>query len=347
MVTCPKCHTQINNPKAHFCYSCGSRLEVSKTPVQEYEEKIESIKDQTVKSSATPSTDVKNTSSFSISKGSEKGAHTETSNNDSISKRWNYFIVGVNALSVLFLIVALGFFFRANQYSLGEKALPVVEINKLVVENAGDLQLEEVVLKSDYQSIVPREAKLYIEASNLEVAVPTYIGESNTKYFEETFELEFLDLLVFMKKDYAFVKTETDNYAFIFSVGGFDFFERAYSKYQENKSQSAEVFAKRVGEFFVISNSEELIKSMDGVVAGVSVSISSEPNFTRSITQAQRPLFFVYASSKEYFDLFSNEYLNELSLDGLVPTTTNYVDTLSFYVEKQANDYLIVPIKNE
>lgn len=334
MKTCPKCLTKINNPEATFCYNCGGRIDVENT-LDKNENYISTIKeDLTNKREAINSKDAdKNT----------QGNSFKTT--DTLSKRWNYFIVGVNALSVMFLVVALGFFFRSvNNTKTGLNMYPVVTIENVVIEESSKITLTDFVNKSQYYNIVPKTVSSYSEITDVEKVLTNTLSKDNIGYLEKTFDMKFDDFLVFFKKDFAYTRKDGD-YAFIFKVGGFDFFDRAYSKYQENKKESAGIYAKRVGEFFVLSNSTNLINTMESVTQGTEASLGSDPKFKTFLSDVSiNTVYFSYFSYGNNYKDFVEKELPKLNLTTIQKYVVKFKPSL-LYLAKEGNKYVLYPIE--
>lgn len=335
MRTCPKCLSKINDPQASFCYSCGARLEV--TGVKELnEDKINTISDSLSNKSGESNTSVKSVLD---------SPKTNKISADTLSKKWNYFIVGVNALSVLFLIVALGVFFRAsNPIKNDLSLLPVVMVESVSIDKDTKINLTDYVNKSEYYKIVPKTVSSYSEISDLQNVVKNIISDSDKKYLESTLDMSFEDFLVFFKKDFAYI-TYNNKQALILKVGGFDFFDRAYAKYQESKKENAGIYLKRVGEYFVISNSTELINLMESVSQGTEGSLSSDVRFKSKILEVQNnPVFYTYISSVDNYKDFVDKTLPKLNLQDLQKYFIKFKATV-VSISKQGNEYTLYPVE--
>jgi|GEM_PF-3839693 len=340
MNVCPKCKSKIYNPQASFCYKCGYRLtdEVAEKNTAEL-----SIDNIPPKKSYDESA-LKQTRSINL--GSEAVAEEVRAKKSlDLNKRWNFFVVGVNALSIMFLIVAVGLFFRSANPASGQSLIPMVELNVVEVnDEVGDL-FDTNVMKNNYYKIVPKTTLLYVESSNLNDFIKSYLTEEQKKYLEDTYELSFDDFLVFLGVDYSYIKNSDGDSAAIVQVSGFDFFERTYSKYQENKNNNAPIITKRVGEFLVFSTSSDLINEFDEVVSGTKSSLEQNPNFSlvlKSVTD--KPVLFVYTDPQEYDREKINEDLDVLGLKFLDDEASKTTSS-AFYVVKEGSKYVVKEAK--
>jgi hypothetical protein len=337
MNVCPECHTKIYNPSASFCYKCGIRLDNLKKQ-QVGQQKTDPIADTPFVTKNIPKA-----SEESLVDSRVDQVKSSVAEDYNMSKRWNYFVVGVNALSILFLVVALGMFFRAGSGGDFKSFTPVVEVNNIEIDDAMDDLFDSTVLKSEYYKVVPSNTTLYIESSNLNEFIQSYLSEEEAEYLEATYELKLSDFLVFLNSDYAFIKNTDGDEAVLVRVNGFDFFERTYSKYQENKTESAPLITKRVGEYLVISKSQEYINAMDDVVAQTEKSINQETGFTSALNSASgKPLMFLYSNASSYD---SNELEADLAKLDLVflHDDTVKAGASSIYVVKEGTKYLVKP----
>ena len=333
MKTCPKCLTKINNPEAVFCYNCGGRLTVEDIETRK-ENFISSLhEDHSVKENKIPNSDINKELKVNSFKTS-----------DMLSKRWNYFIVGVNALSLMFLVVALGFFFRSvNTNKTTLEMYPVVSIESVEIEGSSKIKLVDYVNKSQYYSITPKNVNSYSEMTGIESVITNIMKAEHISYLEKTFDMKLKDFLVFFKKDFAYVRKD-DDYALIFKVGGFDFFDRAYSKYQENKVNSASIHAKRVGEFFVISDSSDFIKSMDLVIEGKESSLGADPKFKSKLSEVGiNSVYFGYVGGN-YFKEYVDKDLARLNLQSIQNSAIKFKPSL-IYLAKEGSKYVLYPVE--
>ncbi len=337
MKTCPKCLTKINNPEATFCYNCGGKLEVEES-VERKDNYISSLHEVAPLKGDT----VINTKVGADDDNTNKVTSFKTT--DTLSKRWNYFIVGVNALSLMFLVVALGFFFRSvNTNKSNLEMYPVVSVENVVIEDSSSIKITDYVNKSQYFNIVPKNVSSYSETTGIESVFPNLLKGEAANYLEKSFDMKLKDFLVFFKKDFAYIRKD-DDYAFIFKVGGFDFFDRAYSKYQENKKDGMGVYAKRVGEFFVISNSSDLIKSMDLVTEGTESSLGSDPRFKSKLSEVGiNSVYFGYVSSNSFKNYVEKD-LPRLNLSTLQQYAVKFKPSL-MYLAKEGNKYVLYPVE--
>ena len=340
MRLCPKCLAKINNPDAFFCYNCGSRLpDKASEDIELSENKIDSIRSDYSDKNLLHN-NVKNTPTVKKTIPINKIGGADT-----LSRRWNFFIVAVNALSIMFMVVALGVFFRSTTPVNNDLPLyPVVVVENVRVESTDGLKLADYVNKSKYYNVVPKGVSFYSEISDINTVTENLFLKEDISYLEKSLDMSFKDFLVFFKKDFAYAKKD-GNYMLILKVGGFDFFDRAYAKYQENKSEVASVYLKRVGEFFVISNSLKLINTMESVSQGVEQSLASDIRFKSAITDIPiNTVFFVYFNSYDHYAKFVEKDLPLLNLEKLQKYFVKFKPNL-VSLTKQGNEYLLYPIE--
>lgn len=345
MNVCPECKSKIYNPQASFCYKCGHRLtkKTDKTTEKNTAEVTESIYSTPSKKSYDELV-LNQTSSISLD-SKTKIEEVKAKKSPDLNKRWKFFIVGVNALSIMFLIVAVGLFFRSASPAIGQSLTPMVELNAVEVNDEVGNLFDTTVMKNNYYKIVPKTTLFYAESSNLEDFIKSYLTEEQKKYLEDTYELSFDDFLVFLGVDYSYIKNSDGDTAVIVQVSGFDFFERTYSKYQENKRNNAPIITKRVGEFLVFSTSSDLINEFDEVVSGTNSSLEQNPNFSLALKSvAEKTVLFVYTDPEGYDREKINEDLNVLGLEFLDDEASKTTSS-SFYVVKEGSKYVVKEAK--
>lgn len=323
MRVCPSCGLKVNNDLSNFCYSCGEKL---------------------------PEREINSTTGLNSIRSdiniNEKKSHKKI--NFSKLSDLKFFIIGVNALSVLFFVFALGIFFRfgyVNPYQ-GNKISPLVEINSISLGRADIFSsFSGFVLKSSLYELTPLEIYSYIESSNSNTFLKNFISDENKKYLQDTFELDFEDLLVFFKPTLAYVQKDNSTYAVILETSGFDFFERAYSKYQTNKKQTAKIYAKRVKEFLIFSNSENFLGDFEDVSNNLQISLSTDSTFKSAISESNsKSVFFVYSNNKNYYE---NDFNKDLELFELQIFEDEFekFETTSFFISEFDNTYELNPIE--
>jgi len=339
MRICPNCNAQIHNPEAYFCYNCGAKLFDEK--------KIESLSKSQLNELIRQEKTISSLAPKKEPMGSEKTTEAKRIEvrEDSLSKKWNYFVAGVNVISILFLVITLGIFFRAVNLESLDTFTPLVSINNVEIEESKVTNLEAEVLKSEYYNIVPQNVLLYLESSNLKEFLPNMLSDEEKNYIESTYEMNLEDLLIFMKPDFSFVRKNVDTWAIITRTGGVDFFERTYSKYQENKVENPPIYSSRVNEFLIFSKDEGFINEMRDVANNIELSISKDATFVNKKNSIRgTPLFFAYSSSKEYFVSKFNEDLDRLKLSDLFDSI-NKTDFSATFVVKEGSGYFMYTIE--
>ncbi|NCT55587.1 hypothetical protein GW755_01945 [bacterium] len=320
MRSCPKCHAQINNPLSFFCFDCGSRLLIKEKEVSFDSNKIEEVV------SADSSSIVNKVSHF----------------DDKKTKKWNSFVLGANALSLMFVLFSAGVFFRTNFIKNTNTIDPLVSVNsvELEVKNLG-IKLEEEVLKSDFYAVVPGGVIFYAESSDPGYLMGSLLTSQQKKYIADSYELKFSDFLIFMRSDYAFVKKNKSSWAIITKTGGVDFFERTYAKYQKNKSKDARILTSRIGEFLVVSNDLNLVQEMEDVNNKISLGLQNNANFSRSIGSVKDyVVFFAYSPSKDFLADDLEVDLKLFGLDSLLEDLGK-VEGSGLYVVKDSTGYSV------
>lgn len=323
MRICPSCGLKVNNDLSNFCYSCGEKLPEQNTNISAG---LNSIRNDL--------------------NGSQKATRKKI--NFSILSDWKVFVVGVNALSVLFFVFALGVFFRfgfTNSNGIS-KISPLLEINNVTLEKSDSfLAFRGFVLKNSFIDFSPLEIYSYIESSNSDVFLNNFLSSNDKKYLETSFELDFEDLLVFFKPAFAYVKKDNSKYALILETSGFDFFERAYSKYQANKKQPAQIYAKRIKEFLIISNDTEFLGDFEDVSNKLQNSLSTDANFKSAVSASgTKSLFFVYSNDSNYFE---KDFSDDLKLFELESFTEKFkkFDANAYSISKFDNVYELTPLE--
>lgn len=344
MNVCPECKSKIYNPQASFCYKCGFRLnEVEASEQGGFPDEKEGLVKTPAKKSY-ENVDTTMTSSISIDK-SEIPPETHPKKTPDLNKRWGVFVIGVNAISIMFLIVAVGLFFRSASPSSGQSITPMVELNVVEInDDVGEL-FDTNVMKNNYYKIAPKSTLLYAESSNLEDFISKFLSDEQKKYLEDTYELKFDDFMVFLGVDYGYIKDSSGDSAVIVQVSGFDFFERTYSKYQDNKSNDAPIITKRVGEFLVFSTSNDLINEFDEVITGTNSSLEQNPSFSLALKSVtEKPVLFVYTDPEEYGRENINDDLDVLGLEFLDDEASKTTSS-AFYVVKEGSKYIVKEAK--
>lgn len=321
MRICPSCSAKINNDSSSFCYSCGAKLN----------DIVEQPAIRTVIADSNPVNNPKNNKAHRFPLFSD----------------WKVFIVGVNALSVLFFVFVLGVFFRygLNNKSTTPQLSPLLEINSVSLENPSDFSsFKGNILKNSYYNIVSQDSESYIESSNVEQFLKKLLSDEQKKYLETTFELDFDDLLVFFKPSFAFSRDSKSAYAIVLETSGFDFFERSYSKYQNNKKQNAPIYAKRIKEFLVLSNDEKYLAEFDDVSNNIQPSLGDDSNFKNSVVECEdRSLLFIYSKNTDYLE---NSFSKDLEILGIKDYEEIFkkFDSKAFCVSKFENDIELLPL---
>lgn len=327
MRTCPNCHSQINNPESSFCFECGSNIPLDlKKP-----EKIIDQKD-TLVVQVTPS-------------AVETPKSVNNSFDDIKTKKWNSFVLGSNAVSVLFVLFSVGVFFRTNYSKSSEIMGPIVAVNNVEISKEKlDIKLEEEVLKSNLYEVIPEDVIMYSESSNLNDFLRSLLSSEQRKYLEDSYELKFDDLMIFMRPNYAFVRKNNDSWAVITKTGGVDFFERTYAKYQENKTVNAEIVTSRIGEFLIISNDVEFVQQMGDVSNKISLGLKNNANFSKSLSSAKGfVVYFAYSPSQEYLATSLENDLKLFKLESLIDHIGK-TEGFGLYVVKDSTGYSVSQI---
>lgn len=323
MRVCPQCHSQINNPDSSFCFVCGKK--VAGEADLRVDISTESTNDNTV-----------STIAKEVIQDKPKILPTA----DQKTKKWNNFVMGSNALALLFAIFSFGVFFRTGFTKSDNILSPSVSINNVEIAEEGlEISLEEEVNKSEYYGIVPESTILYVESSNLEELLKNKLSDEQKKYLEDTYELKFSDLLIFMRSDFAYVKKDGGTWAVITKTGGVDFFDRTYAKYQDNKTNNAPMLTSRVGEFLVFSESEDYIKEMDNVNNEILLGLANSSGFISSLGGIKgAPVFFAYSPSSDYLGKQFEEDLKDFNLEKVLEFVGK-VEGNGIYITKDTVGY--------
>ncbi|PIR43243.1 hypothetical protein COV24_03780 [candidate division WWE3 bacterium CG10_big_fil_rev_8_21_14_0_10_32_10] len=342
MRVCPNCSSKIYNPKAYFCYSCGAKIYTDKDIESLNKEEIDTLIDQQENISSLGRL---NNNKAESGEGVLKSKKSSDLSNDNLSKRWNYFVAGVNVISILFLLASVGVFFRFTSNENDNPHMPLVSVNNVEIEKSLLNDLTSEVLKSKFYEIIPQDVILYSESSDLKTLFDNILSEKDVAYLEKSYDMSLSDLLIFMKPDFSFVRKNKDTWAVITRTGGVDFFERTYASYQENKGDTPLIYTEKIGDYLVFSKDAEFIKDMDDTLNELNLSLASNAVFNSKINSVKgEPYFFAYSPSKDYLD---NEFTKDLERFNLLDLY-NDIDRSDFSavaVVKESKGYFMYTIE--
>ncbi len=343
MKICPKCSTIIQNPEAHFCYNCGEKL-----PAPTKRADFSHIKEKDKESN---SENLQGNKENLVSKREKKQTVLTVSNisdvkksRDDLSKKWFNFVIGINILAASFLIVTIGLYFRSIRQVYTNKISPTIEINSIEVDTDifGEDTPSNLVLSLDFYSIVPQQPLFYIEGGNLQTILNNILNKDEIKYLEETYKTPIKELLTFTNNQFAYVKNSKKQWAIITSPASVDFFERAFSNYQKNKKEEANIITARIGKYLVFSNSQEYLNEIRSASDKTILTINKDSRFTSKVSKAPKnSLFFAYTFSDTYA---KNGFLEDLRLLNMenIYADIKGIDFKSFAMIKNNNKFEIV-----
>jgi len=347
MRVCPNCKAVINDPNAFFCYKCGSRIESDETISQPDTLEINTAKKQEEKGSGDDKNSLTSLASTdrTIKPDISSVKHATQKEDEKMKKKWTYFVVGANALALFFVLFSVGVFFRYSaKDNLQVATSPLVDISTVEVSYPSLEDFKTPVLRSNYYSIVPQKPLFYSEGSNLKGFVDQLLTDKDKEYLEKTYELPVSDLLVFLRPDFAYVKSSKDNFALITQADSSDFFDRTYSKYQENKTADAPLYTVRVGKYLVFAKDSSYLDLMGDVLNGTYLPLEKDASFIDKANSVKgTPVFFVHSSSKEFLDSNLEQILG---LYGLADLKYDFYknEFTTFTIVKEGDSFLLYTI---
>lgn len=294
MRVCPACNNKIQNPKTNFCFKCGARL------FKDSDTK-DLLQEPASKATLNSTTTIQSEKQEVLYKQDE--VVNSKKEPDTLSKKWNYFVISSNFVAILFLLASVGVFFRYNLKPFKQLSSPLVSINNVEVVEKVNISTDNEVLKTNFSSIIPANVLVYYESNDSGLFLSKLLDDSQKEYLEKTYELKFEDLLIFLKPDFTYAKLTNDTWVVIARAGGTDFFDRTYSLYLDEREDSEPVSTERIGDFLVFTNDSITFDKLNSVLAEVELPLSKNPEFNTAINRIEgEPFFFLYTTSQDYIE---------------------------------------------
>jgi len=147
---------------------------------------------------------------------------------------------------------------------------------------------------SDFASLIPSEATLYIQSRSPSLLLKRLLSESQQDEFREVSGLTFTEALSFLGDDYAYARG-SEGFLFLSQVKDADFVKSKLSEFGKE-----EIRGELIGDILIVSDSDELLKAVKSVSAKSRLSLSQVNHFfdgRRQLPKSGQAL--IYSQGKE------------------------------------------------